>query len=123
MFPQDKVISHIGGESNFFCSSSNLGVSITSIEWLLNGTTVESNSMGITVAFSNDIEVGGLILTNITTSFNNTQIQCVAELTSGEFVISNSAPLLLLQGKGLTCCLAFVYCMPCIGPIICSFFY
>ena len=110
VIPGGEAISHVDGNFTLFCVSSDLSVGIISSEWLLNGTTVDSNSRGVTVEFSNDVGVGVLRLSNIATNFNNTQIRCVAVLTSGQVTTSNSATLLLLQGK--------FSCILIIGPVL-----
>ena len=96
--PEEAVVSHIGGNFSFLCFSSIPSVSITSVEWLFNGTTVDANTRDVTVNFLDDFRVGVLSLSNTGIRFNNTEIRCVANLTSGQVVTSNTATLLLLQG-------------------------
>ena len=98
MFPEGEVVSYINGSFSFFCFPINLNDGIASIDWFVSRTAVDSNSGDVTVEFTG--RIGALTLTNISTTFNNTHIQCEAELTSGEVITSNAATFLLLQGMG-----------------------
>ncbi len=86
-----------GNNPTFNCGSSF--VTITSVEWLINGTPLEDLSLTNAVTeFSQLSRQGGLILNDISVEYNNTNIQCRATLDNRETVDSNNVTF-LIQGK------------------------
>ncbi len=74
-------------------------VTITSVEWLINGTQLEDLGLtNVEVVFSRLTEQGTLRFNNISVEHNNTNIQCRATLSNGEIVDSNNL-ILLVQGE------------------------
>ncbi len=72
---------------------------ITSVEWLINGTQLEDLSLtNVATEFSQLSRQGTLVFRNISVEYNNTNIQCRATLSNGETVDSNNYTL-LVQGK------------------------
>ncbi len=83
--------------SSFSCQSLNSG-DIQQFQWLVNGTRLEDfdQTDGIMTTVKNDF--GILALSNISLEYNETTIQCIITLTSGENISSNDATL-LVQGE------------------------
>ncbi len=73
------------------------GYTITSVEWLINGTRLEDLSLtNVETEFSQLLtRQGTLVFNNISVEYNNTNIQCRATLSNGETVNSNIIPLLV----------------------------
>ncbi len=72
------------------------GTTITSVEWLINGTRLEDFSLtNVETQFIELFRQGSLVFSNISVEYNNTNIQCRATLSNGE---TNSATL-LVQGE------------------------
>ncbi len=72
---------------------------ITSVEWLINGTRLEDLSLtNVETQFIELFRQGGLVFNNISVEYNNTNIQCRATLSNGETVDSNNFTL-LVQGE------------------------
>lgn len=84
----NRSVSTIDGQAAFICSHASL--SITSIQWLLNGSALrtENDPFG---------GVGMLQLNDLTQEYNVTQIQCRATIITEETFLSNVG-LLLIQG-------------------------
>ncbi len=80
------------------CASLS-GTTITSVEWLKNGTQFEDLSLtNVETGFSQLSRQGTLVFSNISVEYNNTNIQCRATLNNGETVDSNNFTL-LVQGE------------------------
>ncbi len=81
------------------CASSSATITITSVEWLINGTRLEDLSLtNVETDFSQVARQGILLFNNLSVEYNNTNIQCRATLSNGETVDSNNVAL-LVQGK------------------------
>ncbi len=78
---------------------ASLSGTITSVEWLINGTRLEDLSLtNVETQFIELFRQGGLVFNNISVEYNNTNIQCRATLSNGETVDSNYFTL-LVQGE------------------------
>ena len=88
----------IPGENPIYnCASSS--ATITSVEWLINGTPLEDLGLtNVVIVFSELTRRGTLLFNDISVEYNNTNIQCRATLSNGETVDSNSH-ILLVQGE------------------------
>ncbi len=74
-------------------------LTITSVEWLINGTRLDDLSLtNVAAEFSQLTRQGALVFNNISVEYNNTNIQCRATLSNGEAVDSNNSTL-LVQGE------------------------
>ncbi len=81
-----------------YCVSLS-GTTITSVEWLINGTRLEDLSLtNVETEFSQLSRQGVLVFRNISVEYNNTNIQCRATLSNGETMDSNNYTL-LVQGE------------------------
>ncbi len=88
----------IPGDSAIYNCASPSGT-ITSVEWLINGTLLEDLSLtNVVTEFSQLTKQGTLRFNDISVEYNNTNIQCRANLSNGETVDSNNSTL-LVQGK------------------------
>ncbi len=86
-----------GRNPTYSCAS--ISGTITSVEWLINGTRLEDLSLtNVVTEFSELTEQGTLRFNNISVEYNNTNIQCRATLSNGETVDSNNVTL-LVQGE------------------------
>ncbi len=90
----------IPGEIPIFnCATSSRTITITSVEWLINGTQLEDLSLtNVETEFSQLFRQGLLGFNNISVEYNNTNIQCRVTLSNGETVDSNNSTL-LVQGE------------------------
>ncbi len=80
-------------------SCASISDTITSVEWLINGTPLEDLSLtNVETQFIELFRQGGLVFNNISVEYNNTNIQCRATLSNGETVDSNNFTL-LVQGE------------------------
>lgn len=92
LFPQ--VATHYVGETASFTCFSTVA-NIVNIRWLLNESTPENlNLTNAITAFEGG--VGSLRLTELSTKFNDTTIQCVATTSNSGTQADNA--LLLVQG-------------------------
>ena len=89
----DPFISTPGGDAIFLCLSS----SAVGVEWLVNGTLLETTVTPVFNVTTEFVErIGGqLILTNLPVEYNMTRITCKINESSS---VTNSTSLLLLQG-------------------------
>lgn len=96
MLPLDQVRSVPGGDAVFRCASS--GQTTVRIQWLINGTPLESlNLMNVTEEFTSIGDgVGILYFTNLPEDYNMTRIQCEATLSSGSTSLSINGVILLI---------------------------
>ena len=100
--PSGVFVSYPGGQANFVCSSvsGSSGQVITRVLWRSNETIFTGMEDFIRTEYASiGGGVGTLTFTNVSTYYNNTEISCEAFLASGVSYISNSATLLVLQGK------------------------
>ena len=100
--PSGVFVSYPGGQANFLCSSvsGSNGQIIVDVLWRANETILTGDEDFIVTEYASiNGGVGGLTFTNVSTYYNNTDISCEAFLASGASYISNSATLLVLQGK------------------------
>ncbi len=80
-------------------SASDATITITSVQWLINGTPLEDLSFtNVETEFSQISRQGTLVFNNISVEYNNTNIQCRANSSNGETVDYNNA-ILLVQGE------------------------
>ncbi len=80
-------------------AASDAPITITSVQWLINGTRLEDLSLtNVGTEFSQLSRQGTLVFNNISVEYNNTIIQCRANLSNGETVDSN-IDTLLVQGE------------------------
>ncbi len=80
-------------------AASDVTITITSVQWLINGTPLEDLSLtNVETEFSPISEQGTIVFNNISVEYNNTNIQCRATLSNGETVDSNNVTL-LVQGE------------------------
>ncbi len=87
----------LGDNPVFNCGSPS--VTITSVQWLINGTRLEDLSLtNVVTEFSQQTRQGALVFNNVPVEYNNTNIQCRANLSNGETVDSNNVTL-LVQGE------------------------
>ncbi len=68
------------------------------IQWLVNGTRLEDLNQRDGIEDNVTFGIGTLTFRDIPLEYNDTTIQCVVTLTSGEIIRSNNATL-LVQGK------------------------
>ncbi len=86
-----------GNNPSMVCGSSS--ATITSVQWLINGTQYEDLSLtNVVQRFSQLTGQETLVFNNISVEFNNTNIQCRATLSNGETEDSNNVTL-LVQGE------------------------
>ncbi len=86
-----------GNNPIYNCGSSS--VTVTSVQWLINGTQLEDLSLtNVETEFNQQTSQGILLFNNISVEYNNTNIQCRATLDNGETVDSNNLTL-LVQGE------------------------
>ncbi len=88
-----------GGRNPVYSCASLSGTTITSVEWLINGTQLED--LGLTNVVTGLTELTKqevLVFNNISVEYNNTNIQCRATLSNRETVDSNNDTL-LVQGE------------------------
>ena len=97
VFPPDQFVAVVNGSATFSCLS--VGGGIVSVQWLLNGSLLNSGLQNVHTSFSPMFRVGILEFTNLPREYNNTRIGCRATATSGNTLLSRDATLLLLQGK------------------------
>ncbi len=80
-------------------SCASLSDTITSVEWLINGTQLEDLSLtNVLTDFSELTRQGVLLFNSISVEYNNTNIQCRTTLSNGESADSNNFTL-LVQGE------------------------
>ncbi len=105
--PPDVVVSYPGGPARFRCISISRQV-IANVQWLLNGSSLDSltlRNVSHSLAqdeFTNQITTATLNFADIPVEYNNTIIQCSVEYTTGSFEASEEA-VLLLQGCHARC--------------------
>ncbi len=94
-------MSTVGGSVSLNCLSLS-GDRITNVQWLLNGSPIEEGPNVEIVLFA----TVGLVLRfrNLPVEYNETAIQCRADLDSGITQTSEGTLLLLLQGTDIMCC-------------------
>ena len=96
------IVSYPGGHAKFQCTSAPgvLRQTIDQVTWRANETVLTGQEDYILTEFTRiSGGIGGLTLSNISDYFNNTEISCEALLDSGQKFISNTATILVLQGK------------------------
>ena len=85
----------LGGETAFTCRVIG---TVEQIQWLVNGTHLEELNQRDGIEDDVTFGIGLLTFRNIPAEYNDTTIQCVVTLTSGEIIRSNNATL-LVQGE------------------------
>ncbi len=89
----------IPGRNPVLSCASLFGTTITSVEWLINGTRLEDLSLtNVETQFIELSKQGILVFNNISVEYNNTNIKCRANLSNGETEDSNNFTL-LVQGE------------------------
>ncbi len=90
------IIFNSGDNPIYNCASSS--ATITSVEWLLNGTRFEDLSLtNVETEFIQLSRRATLVFNSVSVKYNNTNIQCRATLDNGETVDSSNSTL-LVQG-------------------------
>ena len=99
--PREVIVSYPGGPAVFDCVS--FSTMTEAVHFLVNGSLLDSltlknvtqevllNSMG-------ELRGGILRFADLPVEYNNTHIQCRARLSTGSYVTSDVATLLLVQG-------------------------
>jgi len=97
LLPEHQLVSTPGGSAGFFCRSLGAGHSVHSIQWLVNGSLVETVHLpNVMATFAAGL--GRLDFTNIPVEYNETIVRCVGTFPDG--TTSTSPPSsLLLQGE------------------------
>ena len=94
MYPSGAFITIPGGSASYTCSTSGVsGDFIVSEQWLVNDTLLEDLELDNIM-----VVAGQLRFFMITMGYNNTNIRCRANLTSGSIRTSRGGSLLLIQG-------------------------
>ena len=83
-------VSTAGGYAQFSCTASS-GTAATGIQWLVNGSEMNSNSTHVVILHNQFLT--RLELMNIPVEFNTTIIQCAYEMATSRVA------MLLLQGQ------------------------
>ena len=100
MFPTelrtlDSSIVYERDEASFVCAS--LSGSLSSVRWIVNGSSLEELGLGSVTQQEVISRVGGLIFLDTLPEYNGTTVQCVATFPDGTVLSSNIATL-LVQG-------------------------
>ena len=85
----------LGGDTAFTCRGTS---AVQQIQWLVNGTQLEDLDQRNGIEHDVTFGLGHLTFRNISVEYNDTTIQCIVALTSGEILSSNNATL-LVQGE------------------------
>ena len=96
-------MSVLGGTAVFRCLTHNPSLTIDIVEWLVNGmplNDVMSNLSNVSVEFTTvGSSVGILKFADLPLEYNNTQISCNANFSTGEVESSaTTSNLKILQG-------------------------
>lgn len=92
-----EFISIPGGDATFICSHTFTSDTITSVQWLINGMSLEIlNLNNVVTDLTNSI--GTLNFTDLPLEYNKTRIRCTVEFSSGRSSSATEAALLNLQG-------------------------
>ena len=99
IYPPDHFVLVPGGNAAFSCLSTSSDV-IDVVQWLINGTVLESLELTDVEIEFRDIGHGvfDLELGNIPIEFNTSWIQCRVDLRSGRVETSSRTVLILLEG-------------------------
>ncbi len=101
IIPDPLRVAYLGGETTFTCSYTPLRGRIQHIQWIVNGTQAELiQTDGIMVENIQNIGHSQLHFINISVEHNDTNIQCIVNLTSGMIIHSNNATL-HVQGEDI----------------------
>ena len=74
------------------------------VQWLVNGTLLNSSHMNNIVSeFRQIIRVGNLLLRDVQLQYNGTIIQCRANTSSGSIIYSNIMTLLVQGDMHASC--------------------
>ncbi len=95
---QPMRVASLGGQTAFICMYTPFRNDIQQFQWIINGTQVEEQREGIVINNDIAINVGELSFNNISEEYNDTIIQCIVNLTSGDMIESNNATL-FIQGE------------------------
>ncbi len=96
--PHVRVIP-LGGDATFTCKDRATDGEIRQFQWLVNGTRVDNTDRTMT---ETNPFFGHIHIRNVTLDYNNTIVQCVISLTSGDGTFSDNATL-LVQGEEYCC--------------------
>ena len=94
VFLTEPLVSTPGETVHFVCQPR--GGRITSLQWLINETLVETLQLNATRTF--EFGIGTLTFNNILLSYNGTRITCDASVNSGAVNITRHSKL-YVQGK------------------------
>ncbi len=98
MLTSNSIVFTPGENPLFNCGSSS--DTITSVQWLINGTRLEDLSLtNVETEFMELTDQGTLVFNNVSVEYNNTNIQCRATLSDGTTVTVDSTLRLLVQGE------------------------
>ncbi len=97
---QPMRVASLGGPTAFICMYAPFHNNIQQFQWIINGKQVEEDEQREGIMVHNDIvkNVGHLFFNNISVEYNDTIIQCIVNLTSGDMIESNNATL-FIQGE------------------------
>ena len=93
-------VSYPGGQAIFGCTPLKFAVSIVDVEWIVNGSSLES----LTTANRNITSIRdsmgryGLMFADIPVEYNSTTVSCNVTFSKGSG-ISDPASMLILQGR------------------------
>ena len=95
----DEYVSTPGGNAFFFCQTS--GVSVVDVQWLVNGTELDSlnlTNVTSTLETAGTRKQGSLVFTQIPVEYNTTTVNCIA-MTMNENLTAAQNSTLLIQGS------------------------
>ncbi len=96
--PGQSVVIPTTPQASYICHFINNNGNIQQYQWLVNETQLEDLDLGDRVQVDESRSTRILSFMNISVEYNDTTIQCIVTLTSGEIIRSNNATL-LVQGK------------------------
>ena len=89
----DESVTHVGGAAT--CTCTVAAFPVMSVEWLVNETSLNSRPLhNVELAFA--AGVGILRFNDVSQDYNNTRIQCLANMSTE--VLSSEISLLHVQG-------------------------
>ncbi len=89
------MVTFRGGKIVFTCRVTG---TVQQFQWLVNGTRLEDFDQRDGIEDGGTFGIGTLTFNNTPVEYNDTTIQCIVTLTSGEIIPSNNATL-LVQGE------------------------
>ena len=95
----EEYVSRPGGRAFFTCQTS--GVSVVDVQWLVNGTELDSlnlTNVRATLETAGTRKRWRLLFTQIPVEYNTTTVNCIA-MTMNENLTATQNSTLLIQGK------------------------